>query len=151
MKTKSERNFNDLKKLNEQIKSNDLTQMENAYKGIIKREQDFTCPGILMYASYLKGKYHYLQSKKYERLENLYLANNFYKAVFQIARKHKIKAKNSKYYFKYAETSYRLSEIVWCLHEADRLSALANGITTHRLKTTPNNKSLKWLQQQLAA
>ncbi|SDW81848.1 hypothetical protein SAMN05444411_102239 [Lutibacter oricola] len=150
MKNSGKINFTFLKELNSNIKSNDDTLRENAFKTLNALELQDQNPGIQMYAVYLMGKHHYLNAKSGKVLENYYKAHQSFKKVFKIARIHRVNVKNPKYYFKYAESALRLSQHVWCLHEQERLVTLAKNISDNSLKNLfPNSSSFKWLKNTL--
>ena len=141
--------FTYLKELNEEIKSRDLTRRLNAFRVLKAMELKGQNPGIIMYKDYLLGKYYYFTSKQLAPLENLYKAQQCYKAIFTTARQYKVQVKNPKFHFKYAECTYQLSEQVWCLHQQDELRELAKKLTTDALKKFPNSSSFNWLNNQL--
>ncbi|QTE21113.1 hypothetical protein [Polaribacter cellanae] len=140
--------FTYLKELNEEIKSGDLTRRENAFAKIQTLDLKHNT-GLEMYASYLKGKYFYLKSKEVEELDNLYKAHQNFKRVFTIARNKRKFVKNPKFHFKYAETSYRLSQIVLCLNTADDYDSLAFSVNANASMLFPGNSSIKWLMEKL--
>lgn len=141
--------FEYLKQLNYEIKSGDATRIQNAFKTLKALDLQNENPGLQMYALYLKGKYHYLNATNGEVLENLYKAHHYYKEVFKIARIYPVRVKNPKYHFKYAESAYKLSQYVWCLHEQDRLETLADNIAKQAKIQFPNNTSFKRLSDIL--
>lgn len=144
--------FKWLKQLSINIKYSDETQKKNAFKALNTLELRIQNPGIQMYASYLKGKYHYLNAQECQVLENYYKAHQCFKDVFKIARTHRVNVNNPKYYFKYAESAFRLSQYVWCLHEQERLETLAKNISNNALKNLfPNSSSFKWLKNTLGS
>jgi hypothetical protein len=149
MNTKNEKvTFTYLKELNEEIKSRDLTRRENAFATLkaLNLEHD---AGLEMYSSYLKGKYFYLKSKEVEQLENLHKAHHNFKLVFRIAKNKRKFVKNPKFHFKYAESAYRLSQLVFCLHAQDDYESLAFSINANAYMLFSNNPSIKWLMNEL--
>ena len=137
-----------LKQLNYKIKSNDVTKRENAFTTLqaLNLEHD---AGLEMYASYLTGKYFYLKFKEVEELDNLYKAHQSFKRVFTIARNKRKFVKNPKYHFKYAETAYKLSQLVFCLHEQDDYDSIAFSVNANAYSLFPGNPSIKWLMEKL--
>ena len=137
-----------LKELNEEIKSGDLTRRENAFTTLkaLNLEHD---AGLEMYATYLKGKYYYLRSKESKALDNLYKSQQQFEKVFTIARNKRKFVRNPKFHFKYAETAYKLSQIVLCLHAQDDYESLAFIINANAYMLFPGNPSIKWLMGEL--
>ncbi|MCF6319235.1 MAG: hypothetical protein L3J83_08165 [Proteobacteria bacterium] len=141
--------FTYLKELNKEIKSKDLTRKQNAFIILKAMELQGQNPGLIMYKDYLLGKHYYLIPKQIATLENLYKAQQCYKAIFTTARQYRVQVKNPKFHFKYAECTYRLSEQVWCLHQQDELRTLVEKLTTNGIKQFPNNSSFNWLKNLL--
>ena len=140
--------FTYLKELNEEIKSGDLTRRENAFAKIQTLDLKHDA-GLEMYATYLKGKYFYIKSAEAEQLDNMYKAHQNFKRVFTIARNKRKFVKNPKFHFKYAETTYRLSQLVLCLHTADDYDSLAFSVNANAIMLFPRNSSIKWLMGEL--
>ena len=104
--------FSYLKRLNEEIKSNNPIRQNKAYQALSEINHNGLNPGLLMYIYYLQGKYHYLDFKRDDNLKSIAAAVECYRLVFQTARQHRVFAKNPKYYFKYANFIFLSISIV---------------------------------------
>lgn len=145
---KEEEPFSLLQQLNDEIKSRNTTRMYNAYQQIdtLNLKGNVSC---LMYAGYLKGKYYYLRFKQTDSHKLLKKATVAYSSVFKLARMYRVSVKNPKYYFRYSQTLFELSERSHCLFEQNRLRNKAYAIALHTSKDFPNSSSLKWLLNRI--
>jgi hypothetical protein len=141
--------FTYLKKLNEDIKSHGVTQQNNAFRTLKALEDLDLNPGLIMYNYYLQGKCHYLNFKRSDSLESIENAVECYRKVFQTARRFRVKAKNPKYHFKYAESIHKLSKHVFCLFKQNELQNKAYLIAIHSGKLFPESQSLSWLRRDI--
>ena len=141
--------FGYLKELNLKIKSKDLTTMKKAHESLKCLILEDLDPGLQMYAKYLEGKYYYLKAKTTYPLQNYAESHLCFKKVFDIARNNRRYVKNSKYHFKYAESAYRLSRVVWCDYQKENYSSLAFSIAANASMLYPKNDSIKWLMSEL--
>ncbi|WP_299213544.1 hypothetical protein [uncultured Dokdonia sp.] len=143
--------FSYLKRLNEEIKSNNPIRQNKAYQALSEINHNGLNPGLLMYIYYLQGKYHYLDFKRDDNLKSIAAAVECYRLVFQTARQHRVFAKNPKYYFKYAESLHKLSQYTFCLFEQNKLHNKAYLIAIHSSNKFPESTSLQWLKHHILA
>lgn len=142
--------FSYLKELNEEIKSGDVTRQNIAFKTLKAIDLKDLNPGLIMYIHYLQGKYHYLNFKRDDSLASIEEAVKCYHKVFQTARWYRVNARNPKYYFKYAESTHKLSKLVFCLFKQNELQNKAYLIAIHSGRQFPDNGgSFAWLQRDI--